>query len=144
MAFAAFGERGVATLGTLRAGHVVQHGPTDERLIAEGRLYPDHRRAGLTHRLRETVHVRDDALRVRAIGVRHARHHESVLHVDHEQGGLTRIEVVVHVLLAAMPDDAIDDRLRDVDLVHGSSVLASRHFTSRTRGAYRVDARLMF
>ena len=50
--------------------------------------------------------------------MRHARQHEGVLHVDHDQRGARRIEIVMDVLAAAPRNHAIDDRLRNGDLVH--------------------------
>ena len=47
-----------------------------------------------------------------------ARQHEGVLHVDHDQGGLRRIEVVVHMLAATALDDAVDDGSWDGKSVH--------------------------
>ena len=50
--------------------------------------------------------------------MRHAGQHEGILHVDHDQRGARRIEIVVDMLAAAPRDHAIDDRLRNGDLVH--------------------------
>ena len=45
--------------------------------------------------------------------MRHTGHHEGVLHVDHDQRGLGRIEVGVDMLAAVPGHHAIDNRLRD-------------------------------
>ena len=55
--------------------------------------------------------------------MRDARQHEGVLHVDHDQRGPRRIEIVVDVLAAAPRNHAIDDRLRNGDLVHQGLLL---------------------
>ena len=54
-----------------------------------------------------------------------ARQHERVLHVDHDQRGARRIEIVMDVLAAAPRNHAIDDRLRNGDLVHRRLLVTS-------------------
>ncbi len=47
--------------------------------------------------------------------------HEGVLHVDHDQGGLLGIEIVVDVLAPAPLDDALDDGFGNGKRVHRSN-----------------------
>src|SRR5262249_11338762 len=120
MSFAVGRERFDALGALLRRHHLEIGRPALQRIVLEGGLDPDHRSAGLAHRLSETVDVGHDLFRHWTERVRNARQHEGVLHVDNDQGGLGWIEIFVDMLAAAALDDAIDDRLRDGQPMHRS------------------------
>ena len=120
MSFAIGRERFDAFGALLRRHHLEIGRPVLPRIVLEGGFDPDHRSAGLAHCLSETVDVGHDLFRHRTERVRNARQHEGVLHVDDDQGGLGRIEILVDMLAAAAFDDAVDDRLRDGQRMHRS------------------------
>ena len=118
MSLAARGER-LHALGTVLRRHHVEIGrPSPQYVLGEGGFDPDHGSAGLAHGARETIDVGHDLFRHRAERVRNAGQHERVLHIDHDQRGFGRVEIVMDVLAATALDDAREDRLRDGQRVH--------------------------
>jgi hypothetical protein len=112
------GERGDALGALLRLHHLEIGGPVLQRVIFEGGLDPEHRAPGLAHNPGEPIDVGHDIFRHRAKRVGDPWQHEGVLHVDHDERGLGRIEGVINMLPTAPRHDTIDDRLRDGQLMH--------------------------
>ena len=81
-------QRELPARGTLRPDHFVGRRPARQSLVGVGGLDPDHRAAGVAHRLRQTVDIGHDLVGHLAGGMAQFRHHEAVLHIDHDQRGL--------------------------------------------------------
>src|SRR5262249_37855440 len=104
---------------------------------------------------RQSVDVGHDRARHWAERMRHARQHEGILHVDHKERGLARIEIVVDERAAASGYHALHDRLRDCDLVHGclrpsqprpdvSSMMRTPVMAARTNTIHRSSSALRY
>jgi hypothetical protein len=68
-----------------------------------------------------------------------ARQHEGVLHVDHDQRGLRRIEIVVGMLPAAALGDAVDDGFGNCEGVHGFLQSPARAFSGEVESVFRPE-----
>ena len=82
---------------------------TDPERAGKSRFhYPNDRAAGRSQRSGEAIDVRHDLRRHLDLGEGDTRQHEAVLHIDDDQRGTRRVEIVENMFLAAARDDAVE------------------------------------
>ena len=88
-----------------------------------GILDPEYLPAGRPYGRGEMVHIRNDFPRRRAQRVGDAVHHEAILQVYHDQGGLGRVENGEGVRGSSARDHRVDDSLWDGNFMHRDNLL---------------------
>ena len=113
-------EIGDEALARLRIHHAEPFGPRDRALFVHGLLDPEHLAAGAPHRGGEPVDRRHDLGRVRYVRGGDFLDAEAVLHVDDDQRGLARVEILMDMQPAAPQPRLFDGPVGDLDLMHGA------------------------
>ena len=106
-------------------------------------LDPEYLPAGRPYGRGETVHVRNDFPCRRAQRVGDAVHHEAILQVYYDQGGLGRVEGGEGVRGSSARDHRVDNSLRDGNFMHRDTLFKmaplGRDGTGVGDGRCRID-----